>query len=48
MTPKRKPGRPRKPPTIIVTMRLSKAQHAAYIERGGAKWVKRLIDELKP
>lgn len=43
---KRKPGRPRKPPTVIVTMRLSKAQHAAYIERGGARWAKRMIDEL--
>jgi hypothetical protein len=39
-------GRPSKPPTQTVSIRLSKAQHAGYIERGGARWVKRLIDEL--
>lgn len=43
---KRKPGRPSKPPSRTVSLRLSQAQYAAYLLRGGAKWAKRMIDEL--
>lgn len=38
-------GRPKAEPTRPVSIRLTAAQHAAYIERGGARWVKRLLSE---
>ena len=43
---KRKPGRPYAEPTQPVSVRLTKAQHAKYIELGGARWLKRMLDEL--
>jgi hypothetical protein len=43
--PKRKPGRPKAEPTTPISIRLTKAQHTAYIELGGARWVKRLLSE---
>jgi len=46
--PKRKPGRPKAKPTKPAMLRLTEAQHKAYIELGGARWVKRLLDEVKP
>lgn len=48
MTPaKRKPGRPKAEPTTPVMLRLTDVQRKAYLERGGARWVKRLIDDAK-
>ncbi|MDO8313076.1 MAG: hypothetical protein Q7T25_14170 [Sideroxyarcus sp.] len=42
-------GRPKAEPAQPVSIRLTKAQHAAYIERGGARWIKRLLnDKGKP
>ena len=41
----RKPGRPVAEPTQPVMLRLTHAQNAKYLELGGARWVKRLIDE---
>ena len=38
-------GRPKAEPTQPVSIRLTQAQHAAYIERGGARWIKRLLSE---
>ena len=38
-------GRPKAEPTRPVSIRLTAAQHAAYIERGGARWLKRLLNE---
>ena len=38
-------GRPKAEPTRPVSIRLTAAQHAAYIERGGARWIKRLLSE---
>ena len=29
-----------------VSIRMTNAQHAAYIARGGARWIKRLLTEL--
>lgn len=43
--PKRKPGRPKAEPTFPAMLRLTKAQHTAYIALGGARWVKRLLAE---
>ena len=43
--PKRKPGRPVAEPTRPATLRLKESQHAEYMDLGGARWVKRLIDE---
>jgi len=44
---KRKPGRPyAKDPTQPVSVRMTKAQHAKYIELGGARWLKRMLDQL--
>jgi len=37
-------GRPKGPPTHAVSIRMTEAQKRAYLERGGARWVKRLID----
>ena len=39
-------GRPKAEPTRPVSIRLTEAQHAAYIERGGARWIKRLLTDL--
>ena len=44
--PMGKPGRPRSEPTKPVMLRLTETQRKKYIERGGARWVKRLIDAL--
>ena len=44
--PMGKPGRPRSEPTRPVMLRLTEVQRKKYLERGGARWVKRLIDEL--
>ena len=44
-TPNRKPGRPVAEPTKPVMLRLTKTQNDKYLELGGARWVKRLIDE---
>ena len=41
-------GRPPGPPTVTVRIRLSPAQHAAYIDRGSELWLKRLLDEAQP
>ena len=39
-------GRPKKAdPTKPAMLRLTESQRKTYLERGGAKWVKRLIDE---
>jgi len=40
-------GRPKAPPSVPVCIRLSKEQHAYYMERGGARWIKRLIDDVR-
>lgn len=39
-------GRPKAPATKPVTLRLTPEQHRVYLERGGARWIKRLIDEI--
>ena len=44
-TPNRKPGRPVAEPTKPVMLRLTQTQNDKYLELGGARWVKRLIDE---
>ena len=44
--PKRKPGRPKAEPTYPAMLRLTAAQRRVYLERGGARWVKRLLDEV--
>lgn len=38
-------GRPPAPPTVVVRIRLSPAQHAAYIERGAEIWLKRVLSD---
>lgn len=38
------PGRPRKPPTKNVGLRLTERQHSTYIAKGGAAWLKKIID----
>ena len=40
-----KPGRPVSEPTKPAMIRLTEAQRVKYLELGGARWVKRLIDE---
>lgn len=42
---KRKPGRPKAEPTTPVMLRLTEVQRINYLERGGARWIKRLINE---
>ena len=42
---KRTAGRPPAPPTKPAMIRLTEAQRLKYLELGGARWVKRLIDE---
>ena len=42
-------GQGRKPstnPTSPISIRLTAAQHAAYMSRGGAKWLKALLEDL--
>ena len=39
-------GRPKATPTMPVSIRMTNAQHAAYIAKGGARWIKRLLTEL--
>lgn len=38
-------GRPKAEPTKPALIRLTESQRIKYLELGGAKWVKRLIDE---
>lgn len=38
-------GRPKAPATTVVRVRLTQAQHAQYIERGGDVWLKRILAE---
>jgi hypothetical protein len=38
-------GRPKAEPTTPVMLRLTDRQRDKYLELGGARWVKRLIDE---
>ena len=42
---KRKAGRPKAPPTKVIRIRLPLLVHAKVMEKGGDKWVKRLINE---
>ena len=42
---KRKAGRPKAEPTEVIRIRLPLPVHDKAIERGGDKWVKRLISE---
>ena len=42
---KRKAGRPKAPPTEVIRIRLPLPVHAKVMEKGGDKWVKRLINE---
>ena len=48
MIESKKPGRPVSEPTKPAMIRLTEAQRVKYLELGGARWVKRLIDEAKP
>lgn len=43
VTPKRKPGRPKGPPTVPICIRMPVTHHAEYIKQGGAEWIKALI-----
>ena len=38
-------GRPTAPPTKPIMLRLTEPQRLKYLELGGARWIKRLIDE---
>jgi uncharacterized protein (DUF4415 family) len=42
---KRKAGRPKAEPTEVIRIRLPIAVHAEVVQRGGDRWVKRLINE---
>lgn len=42
---KRKAGRPKAPPTEVMRIRLPLQVHAKVMDKGGDKWVKRLITE---
>ena len=42
---KRKAGRPPAPPTKPAIVRLTEPQRLKYLELGGVRWIKRLIDE---
>lgn len=44
-TAKRKPGRPKAEPTKPVMIRLTEVQRMKYLDLGGARWIKRLVDE---
>ena len=43
--PKRKPGRPKAEPTKPALIRLTEPQRVKFLELGGARWVKRLLNE---
>ena len=47
MIEKRKPGRPKSEPTYPAMLRLTKIQRSKYLELGGARWVKRLLNEAQ-
>ena len=38
-------GRPKEAPKTIVRVRLTAEQHAAWVERGGEIWLKRVLGE---
>ena len=38
-------GRPVAPPTVVVRIRLTPGQHAAYVERGAEHWIKRVLSD---
>lgn len=38
-------GRPKAPPTVVVRIRLTPRQHAAYSEFGAEIWLKRILNE---
>jgi len=38
-------GRPPGPSTVTVRIRLSPAQHTAYVGRGSERWLKRVLEE---
>lgn len=40
-------GRPKAAPSVVVRIRLPLEQHAAYLERGGDVWLKRLIAQQR-
>lgn len=42
---KRKAGRPKAPPTEVIRIRLPLPVHTKAMDKGGDKWVKRLINE---
>ena len=44
------PGRPVSldPASKLVTVKMTPTQHAKFIELGGSRWIKRLIDEYQP
>ena len=42
---KRKAGRPKAPPTEVIRIRLPLPVHAKVMDKGGDRWVKRLINE---
>jgi hypothetical protein len=48
-TAKRPPGRPtsKDKATKLVTMKMTPTQHALFLERGGSRWVKRLLSEAQ-
>lgn len=37
-------GRPKAEPTTVIRVRLTKPQHAEYVERGAEHWLKRVLD----
>ena len=45
MTDKRKAGRPKAEPSEVIRIRLPIHVHAKVIDKGGDRWVKRLINE---
>ena len=38
-------GRPKAAPTTVVRVRLNETQHAAWVERGGDVWLKRVLNK---
>ena len=42
---KRLAGRPTSPPTTPAMIRLTEPQRAKFLELGGSRWVKRLLNE---
>ena len=43
--PKRKPGRPKSPPNEVIRIRLPLPIYDKVMDKGGDKWVKRIITE---